>query len=55
MSDAELIQLCQEMTAERDEDLYDCCPLCEGIGIVADAGGWAVQCPDCDGEGWIEI
>jgi transcription initiation factor IIE alpha subunit len=56
MTDEKLLELCRDMTAEvRDEDYYACCPICEGIGIVNDQTGTAVQCPDCDGEGWTEI
>lgn len=56
MTDEKLLELCRDMAAElRDEDYYSRCPICEGLGIVNDATGHSIQCPDCDGEGWTEI
>jgi ribosomal protein S27E len=56
MGDEKLMELVRDMTAEvRDHDYWDRCPICDGACIVNDAAGTAIQCPDCDGEGWIAI
>jgi DnaJ-class molecular chaperone len=56
MTDEKLLEICRDIAGElKDEDHYSRCPICDGMGIANDAVGMAVQCPDCDGEGWIEI
>jgi hypothetical protein len=56
MTDEKLIELAQEASAEwRDYDYWKECETCERSGRAYDIAGTPIQCPDCDGEGWIEL
>jgi hypothetical protein len=56
MTEDKLLELCRDIAGElKDEDYFNRCPICEGLGIVNDQAGTAVQCPDCEGDGFTAI
>jgi DnaJ-class molecular chaperone len=52
MTDDKLIQLAREVTDMADE-ARDLCPTCEGTGMCT--SDETFECPDCGGEGYVEI
>lgn len=52
MTEEKILELAREMTKEmRDPDFWQECPTCAATGIADDGD----ICPDCDGEGELEI
>lgn len=50
------LELARDIAGElKDEDYHAQCDVCGGSGRANDIAGTPIQCPDCDGEGWIEL
>jgi hypothetical protein len=55
MSDDKVAEYMADVANEvRDHDYWIQCD-CGGSGSALDAENRVIECPDCDGSGWIEI